>query len=339
MENKNISIGIIGHFGGKRVFTDGQTVKTKSVYNGLIRAGYTNIAYADTYFIKRNPVRFIYQFCLTIKRSKKIIVLLSKRGRGILFPFLQRMNQKKDIYHYAIGGNISKEARISSKFYKQISLFKYNWVESNIIKEELNGIGIQNARYIPNFKCISKISKDELNYSFEMPIPFCTFSRVVFEKGIEDAIDAINKVNNIFMKNVVRLDIYGPISPNYSKRFQNILDKNKNNLIRYCGIISPDQSVATLKKYYMLLFPSFWNAEGMPGTIIDALFSGLPVIAREWKFCQELIENNITGYIYDHDKPEELYKLIIKSIQDAESIKRMRNNCLNLKEKLIEKIF
>ena len=136
---------------------------------------------------------------------------------------------------------------------------------------------------------------------------------------------------------MVRLDIFGPISPNYAKRFQNVLEKNKDNLIKYCGVIAPDQSVAILRKYYMLLFPSFWNAEGMPGAIIDALFSGLPIIAREWKFCHELIENNTTGYIYDYDKPKELYELILKSIQDTETINAMRYNCLKKAELFDEK--
>ena len=40
------------------------------------------------------------------------------------------------------------------------------------------------------------------------PLPLCTFSRVMKEKGIEDAVYAVRTVNEHFGRTVYTLDIY-----------------------------------------------------------------------------------------------------------------------------------
>ena len=44
-------IGIIGHFGGKEKFNDGQTVKTIAIYDALKRYGIEDVDKIDTYYI------------------------------------------------------------------------------------------------------------------------------------------------------------------------------------------------------------------------------------------------------------------------------------------------
>ena len=55
-----MNIGIIGHFGGNEKFNDGQTVKTINIYNGLYNCGITSVDKIDTYYIKRNPIKFMF---------------------------------------------------------------------------------------------------------------------------------------------------------------------------------------------------------------------------------------------------------------------------------------
>ena len=46
-------IGIIGHFGGKENILDGQTIKTKILYNELDEATNWKIIKVDTYYKKK----------------------------------------------------------------------------------------------------------------------------------------------------------------------------------------------------------------------------------------------------------------------------------------------
>ena len=54
---------VIGHFGGDKEFFDGQTVKTKYVFDELVRLyGANEIVAIDTYRIKRNPLKALMAF-------------------------------------------------------------------------------------------------------------------------------------------------------------------------------------------------------------------------------------------------------------------------------------
>ena len=57
------------------------------------------------------------------------------------------------------------------------------------------------------------------------------------------------------------------------------------------------ENYKVLSGYDVMLFPTYWNGEGFPGTIIDAYIAGLPVIASDWSMNEELIEHEVTGWI------------------------------------------
>lgn len=320
-------IAIIGHFGGKKKFNDGQTIKTLAIYEALIRYGET-IDRVDTYYIKRNPLKFIMQFLFAGIRDKKCIVLLSTKGRRVLFPILSFMSKhmKKEIYHYGIGGRLAREVSERPKWKRYVSSFQGNWMESMELADRLQELGIKNAIYLPNFKKLNILTEKEICRAFSEPYRLCTFSRVMKEKGIEDAIDAVRAINAELHRNAVTLDIYGPAEEAYLSHLKKTLAGD--DACRYCGVVPADESVETLKDYYALLFPTHWKHEGMPGTIIDALSAGVPVIARRWQYCDEMLQHGVTGYIYDFDKPEKLKDTILFAIHHADDTVAMRAECL-----------
>ena len=324
-------IGIIGHFGGEKTLTDGQTVKTKTLYNALMgQTEYSHtIDIVDTFYAKSNPIKSFANLLLCVARNKKIIILLSKSGRKILFPLLYWSTKllEREIYHDAIGGQLANEAEISSRWKMYISSFQSNWVESKQMVKQLHNLGVENARFIPNFKQIRIVDEKDLPQDFSEPICFCTFSRVMREKGITDAIQAITDINYEAGRMKVALDIFGPIEDEYNREFQEML-KTSNGSCRYKGIISPNCSSDTLKDYYALIFPTYWIGEGMPGTIIDALSAGLPVIARRWQYSDEMLYHHENALLYDRDHPEELKDWINYSVENFDEIKRMRLRCL-----------
>lgn len=67
----------------------------------------------------------------------------------------------------------------------------------------------------------------------------------------------------------------------------------------------------------------------MPGTIIDALAAGLPIIARRWEFCDGMVDNNVTGLVYEFDQPEKLEEKIRWAIDNPSLIENMKKNCLS----------
>src|SRR5699024_8891823 len=100
------------------------------------------------------------------------------------------------------------------------------------------------------------------------PYNLCTFSRVTTLKGIKEAIEIVVKINENNNKTIYTLDIYGQVDKNFEEEF-NTLMKNTPETIQYKGIIS-DNATEILEKYFLLLFPTKYYDEGVPGTIIDA---------------------------------------------------------------------
>jgi len=321
-------VAIIGSFGGERVLYDGQTVKTVTLYRALSKRDVVKVHCVDTSYIKQRPLKFLVQFVIMFLFYKKIIVMVSINGRRVLFPILYLLAKLgKEVYHYAIGGRLAREVERNSQYRKYVMSFQGNWMESTELVDNLQRLGVTNAVYIPNFKTLTILAEKDLCRDYHRPYRLCTFSRVMEEKGIEDAIRAVSEINRKRQSKVVELDIYGPVEEGFANRFDMLVKENPD--CRYCGVVSPNESVEVLKDYYALLFPTHYRHEGIPGTIIDALSAGVPIISRRWQYCDEMLQHGETGYVYDFDEPESILPTIEYAIDHVSATVGMKQNCLN----------
>ena len=80
---------IIGHFAEGKECLDGQTVKTKTVYNELTKENLNlNIAKIDTFEWRKHPVKLLLVTCHQYFKSKNIIIMLSRNGMKFFSPIL-----------------------------------------------------------------------------------------------------------------------------------------------------------------------------------------------------------------------------------------------------------
>lgn len=327
---KKNGIAVIGRVADKVELLDGQTVKTKILYEELKREfPEKKIIYVDTYQYRAHVFSILFHTLQAFIECEHIFVLLSRNGRKFFFPFLTTLNKFFDrrIYHDVIGGALPGEAAESPALRKQLRRFDVNWVEFEEMKTRLEELEISNVEVLPNFKRLNILPVHQLTNVQGEPYIFTMFSRVIKEKGIEAAAKAVATVNSRFGRQRAVLHIYGPVDPSYEEEFQSVL-KEFEGIAFYRGCIPFDESVKVLSSSYMLLFPSVYRGEGMPGTIIDAFSSGLPVIASDWHFNSELVRNGETGYCYDWRKSELLADRISYAIEHPEEINAMRETCL-----------
>lgn len=315
---------IIGHFAKKQFKNDGQTVKTNEIYKELIKKKISRINVIDTQNCRKNMILFLFKVLGSIGKSKKIILIVSSRGASFLVPLLAFFKKifKYKICYCVVGSWLDKiieKNRILKNGLKVVDLIL---VETNGLKVELKKHNICNVDIMYNFKDITL--NDGLNLKREN-YSFCTFSRVIEKKGIEDAMYAINELNKDGMN--LKLDIYGPIGEEYAKRFSNQLFKYKKN-IKYKGNVQPENSVKYISNYDLLIFPTHYLKEGLPGTIIDAYCSGTPVIASNWMYAEEFITND-TGYIYKFASKEDLKIKIKEVLENRRNIEEKRLKCLS----------
>lgn len=322
-------IGIIGRVAKGANLHDGQTIKTKILYNELKRIYNTSEVFvADTYNCKKNMIKLFFDVFKCIRNSEVVFVLLSRNGAKILFPFIYYCNKffKRKIYHDVIGGALDELIRCGIVKRRHLLGFEINWVESNSLKKKLEELDISNVKVLPNFKRLEILDKSLIDFQSDEIINFCTFSRVTKQKGITEAINAIRYVNDEY--GTVRLHIYGPIEDSYKEEFNKLLNDNSDCVI-YKGVIEFSKSVDVLKNYFMLLFPTTFYGEGFPGTLIDAYAAGLPIIATDWHCNPEIIDEGVTGFLYDSNNQSLLKDLIIYSIRNKEKIIAMKYNCID----------
>ena len=334
MKEGNKKITIIGHFGGKENILDGQTIKTKILYEELSNATDWKIQKVDTYYKSRNPIKLLFDTFKCLLCTKDIIVLLSGNGMKVYFPLLSFFAIKfhKNIYHDVIGGNLDLYVSKYPKFKKYLNSFQVNWVETEGMKSKLIDQGINNCEVMPNFKRLTIADIDFNEMHFTEPYRFCIFSRVMKEKGVEDAIEAIETINKEAGRDICTLDIYGRIDDGYVERFEEIL-KTVTKAIQYKGMVSYDKSVEAIKDYYALLFPTYWKGEGFPGTIVDAFSAGLPVIATDWNCNSEIVTNKANGILYSNEDIKNLKEAIEYLINGTVNIHTMKMNCISTAKK------
>ncbi len=323
-------VGIIGHFGyGKKCY-DGQTVKTHMLTDALReKIGSDEIITVDTIGGIKSIFKLIMQCFAVEKNCHNVIMLPAHNGLKVFVPVLSFFNMffNRKLHYSVIGGWLPvyvEKHRVVGKLLKK---FDFIYVETRAMKSDLEKSGYTNITVVPNFKNIPVLSNDGLIFKTDDIFRFCTFSRVSKEKGIEDAIDAITRINNENGKTVCTLDIYGRVDSDYIERFSS-LEKEFPSFVRYHGSISPEKSVETIKNYYALLFPTHHATEGIPGTIIDALCAGVVTLARRWNSADDIIIQNTTGIIYPNEIANDLYETIKWSIENQETVNRMKPDCI-----------
>ena len=325
-----LKIGIIGHYGGQKQFLDGQTVKTKILTAELERQfSVEQVFKIDTYGGKKALPKLFFKAISALRKSKNVVILPAHNGVRFFVPILTFFNRfyKRKLFYAVIGGWLPKYLQDKPKLLKKLQKFDGIYVETNTMRVALENIGLKNVKVMPNCKELKILSTDELIYAQTEPYKLCTFSRVMKEKGIEDAINAVKAINEKYGRTVYALDIYGQIDGGQTEWFEG-LKAAFPEYIRYGGLVPFDQSVEVLKNYFALLFPTKFYTEGIPGTIIDSYAAGVPVISAQWESYADIVREQ-TGIGYQFGCNQKLTDILEGLLQQPELAFSKKENCLN----------
>jgi glycosyltransferase involved in cell wall biosynthesis len=329
-------IGICGHFnlGSKPV--GGQTIRTRSLAEQLEKAyGPDQVLKVDTANWKRKaPILFFR--CLSMAlHSEHIIILPAKNGVKLLLPlFVLLAGILRKRLHYVIIGawlpNMLKQYPILRKALKKVDCI---YGQTDTLLHKLSDLGIEaNTYLLPNFKSCKPEPLCLKEEKHRKPYRLCIISRVNQKKGIESAVRVIGRINREEKQANVLLDIYGPIEESYRERFYRILNRYPD-FVKYKGVLDSKETSEVIKDYYLMLFPTGYYTEGFPGAILDAYFSGLPVLASRWESGPDVIREGITGYTYEFNQEEDFYHKLNFLLQNEQMVMDMRKHCLREAEK------
>lgn len=322
---------IIGHFGFGHELLNGQTIKTKILTRELENQMPDQITKIDTHGGIKSLVKAPFHIWSALKNSSNVIILPACNGvqvYGPLLALLKPLFPGRKIHYAVIGGWLASFLESRKGLSSCLKEFDHIYVETSPMKRDLEKMGFCNIVLMPNCKELTILKPDNLVMQHSAPYKLCTFSRVMKEKGIEDAVNAVRAVNEKLGRTVYSLDIYGQVDSGQTEWFEE-LKHNFPEYVQYGGLVPFDQSVEVLKDYFALLFPTRFFTEGIPGTVIDAYAAGVPVISARWESFEDIIDDDVTGMGYTFECVEELTALLEKISSSSHCLDSMRGNCLN----------
>jgi len=325
---------IIGHFGHGENLLNGQTVKTKIVTKEIIKElGKKEVSCIDTHGGVKALISAFRQALIALKYHKNIIIMPAENGLRIFAPLLVLLNLlfHRKLHYVVIGGWLPEFLKKRKKLTKALMSFDGIYVETNTMRKALEIQEFNNVYVMPNFKDLNILKESELVYHHTEPYRLCTFSRVMKEKGIEDAVNAVKAVNEHFGRIVYTLDIYGQVDSAQTEWF-NKLKSTFPLYIKYGELVPFDKSVEVLKNYFALLFPTYYEGEGFAGTLLDAMAAGVPVIASDWRYNSEIV-NEKTGYVYPVHDNHAFVTTLISVGNNPELLLSKKSDCLKEAEK------
>ena len=331
---KKKKIGICGSFGGMEKTFDGQTVKTKNYTEQIEKIlGKENIMSVNTHFWRKTPLKIFFG-CVKISASCQCAVIMpAQNGLRIftpLFYFLKKIFKTR-IYYSVIGGWLPEYIKDKKKIKRRLISFDGIFAETETMRKQLEEEGFDNVSVIPNFKLLTPLTPEQLPSEYSEPYKLCTFSRVMEEKGMVDAARTIVKFNEEKGKDVFLLDIYGMVNESYFKEFKKEIEQLPA-CIQYKGCADSKDSVAVLSRYFAQVFPTKFYTEGLPGSVIDGFFAGVPVIASGWASCSDIVQDQKNGLIFEFANFDDFYKKLSFIYENPQVLIDMKPFCLSCAE-------
>lgn len=316
----------IGDCGNFKNTSNGVYAKNIQLFNRL-KEVFVTLKHVNTNNWKKNPsvllnvLRSIWQY-----RKKDIIISLNTYSSYKLIKIVKRLFPSIRLNYFVIGGILPNFiSQLEMKQRECYSIVKWFMVESQEMKRKMELLGYKNVIHIPNFKKIAYIPEKSTEAS--VPFRFVFLSRIIPEKGCDLIMEATRRINKEIGEDKFLVHFYGKIDDSYESQFLKIINEIPNAEYKGFLNLADVSNYDVLASYSAMLFPTFWKGEGFPGILIDAMIAGTPVIASEWGYNTEIIENGTTGIIIKSKNVDELANAMNSFICNHSKVAEMTRHC------------
>lgn len=329
MSKKQLSVVVCGNYGHRTNQIDGQTIKTRVLKEAFADAiGEANVRAVDSSTFSRSPIRFLFEARRGFKECDQVFMLPGDHGIYVFLPLFLYWKRKwhRPLHYIVIGGWLPKLLGRNGWLRHLCAQLDGIYVQTLAMADVLFGLGLRNVSVLANFRKFDRNLKRNFTPT-TTPIRLVFYSRVAREKGVEDAIAAVKQLNDRDLAHPrAILDVYGPIAERYRPDFRRCLGESQH--VNYHGVLSPNNPYEVLQTYDLMLFPSYYYGEGFPGAVLDAYIAGVPVVASDWKYNREIVEEGRTGVLFKVHSVEEIVAHVETFIACPARIMQMRQFCL-----------
>ena len=143
--------------------------------------------------------------------------------------------------------------------------------------------------------------------SHSSPLNIIMVNRFHEQKNIPETIERLASAGHRGLRFRLTLIGDGPDKHNVEKAIQK---NNLRDVVTLTGWVSRSALVGELQRADCFL--SLSRYEGMPNAMLEAMASGLPVVASKIASHEELINDNVEGFLVDLDSDRGLEKALLR---------------------------
>lgn len=300
----------------------GVTIKNRDLHIALSSMG-LDIKKVDLNVISRyRSIREFFKLLLAFINPCSTLIIGISTGKStrrsftkLLYYFNRRVMRKSLIF--VMGGTESSTIVKDKSYQKWMKQYKRIYLETPNMVAELKQVGLNNVSLYPNPRFRPHV-RYEITANKKLKCVF--FSYINRMKGIDIVIDAAKCLPN------VDFSIYGDIEKGFEDDFYSMVRESRN--INYKGNFSGTSSAVydELSKYDILLFPTRYETEGVPGVLVEAKIAGLAIIVSNNSHNSEIVSDGINGIVLKNNTYRCLYDSIMDLNLDRDKLYQYRVN-------------
>lgn len=316
-------ICVIGAFGFIYPHYDGQTIKSRNLLF-LLQKRINIVDYFETQRLKRNGLSVFCMFWKVIK-YETIFYLPAQNNLTFLFPIIYMLSciTHTRIHYFVVGGWLVELLEDKPKHRKKLSKIAGIHCETQFMKNALEKeYGFRNVDVFPNFRIIDF---HPTAHHEDNKLKLVFMARIIKMKGLDLIFDLGDKIIDKGLQNQITIDFFGPQQNDDGDVEYFNTNIVKYPFMKYYGPLEPTDIYPTLEKYDAMLLPTHFFTEGLPGSILDAYISGIPVIVTKWKHATEFVDDGNTGIIIPFDDDgTALTDAVMSLYKDTNLLNRMK---------------
>ena len=351
--NIQIKINIIGNNNSGEAVSDGGRIKIR-LFQTLLLEENIDARIIELNNWKKHFFRIVREIKRSLKNNEPIVIMAGPNGSRLIIPIVYHLNKKYKtrVVFCPVGiGTIDKIVRNMSsteltdfllcknfgdkkdkRFSKYLSSFSEVILENKVLEECYKRFySLNNTSVLTNFRVFN--GKQNCNHINNGNDLHCIFlARVCVEKGILDLIECINQINKESQQKIY-LDIFGDIQLKDSNELLNIT----NEYIKYCGVVKQDECYKLLSNYDLFVLPTKYHGEGTPGSLVESLIAGTPVLVSNYSQSKELIIDGYNGYLFEMNSLDSLKEKLKYILNNKDELLKLHNNVLESSKNFIFK--
>jgi len=239
--------------------------------------------------------RYIYG----IPRCDAVLVFANDLFAITLAPLLLFVARlfHKPFYLKPVGAGLDLFIKAQKKIFREYLLHVLRatngiLTQTRLLKDDLKKLGVTNTYYLPGCRPLSPIYPVQNDGMAGFRIIF--LGHITRLKGPLILLDALKFLLQTCDQQVT-CDFYGPIHDEIYDDFLQKLASVPN--AHYCGVAKPGSGPQLISQYDALVLPTYYDTEGHPGVLIEAMHAGIPVISTQVRTFPELITNGLNGFL------------------------------------------